>query len=125
MKKILIVDDQPEVLELVKATLDIGQYHLLFAQDASQALKLIGQEMPDLVVLDVKLSGSQLDGLEICCLLKNNPETKHIKIIMVSARGQQQDVMAGLLAGSDEYISKPFSPTVLASRVKRLLGKGG
>jgi len=124
MKKILIVDDYAEVQELIRVTLEPKDFLLISAKDGAEALNLTWQEQPDLILLDVKLPGSRLDGLEVCYLIKNNPKTEDIKIIMLSASGQQQDIEAGFLAGADNYICKPFSPIGLMEKIEQALLKG-
>lgn len=120
MKKILIVDDQPEVRELVSVTLEIGPYQILTANDGSQALKLAKAELPDLMLLDIQMPGD-LDGLEVCKQLKNSSDTDEIYIIMLTSKGQEWDKEAGKNAGADDYFIKPFSPLDLMKKVEEVL----
>ena len=120
MKKILIVDDQAAVRELVSVTLEIGPYQILTAENGDQALDLARAELPDLMLLDVQMPGS-LDGLEVCRTLKGSDDTRKIFIIMLTAKGQDWDKEAGVQAGADDYFVKPFSPLSLIERVETVL----
>ena len=95
MKKILIVDDQLEVRELVQVTLEIGDYQILAAENGQQALDVARAESPDIILLDIYMPGSDVDGLEACRRLKQNPATAHITVVMLSAKGQESDIAAG------------------------------
>lgn len=121
MKKILIVDDQPQVRELIAVTLQTGDYELFLAENADQALQLAQKELPHLILLDIMLYGSDLDGLQVCRYLKNDPATQAIPIILLTASGQKNNVEAGKLAGADDYIIKPFSPFALAQKIETML----
>ena len=120
-KKILIVDDQPEVRELLATTLEISDYQILFAEDGTQAMTLARAEQPALILLDVVMPNSDLSGLEVCYRLKKDPATNDITIIMLSAQGQKRDVEAGMMAGADDYIFKPFSPLSLINKVDHVM----
>jgi two-component system phosphate regulon response regulator PhoB len=122
MKKILIVDDQAEVRELVEVTLRIGDYQILQASNADEALAVARSELPDLMLLDVMMPNSSIDGFEVCRRLKADPNTRGINIVMVTARGQEKDLETGRLAGADDYFTKPFSPLQLMNKVEELLG---
>ena len=121
MKKILIVDDQPGIRELIKVTLEVSDYQIFSAETAQQALKIIHTEHPHVILLDIMLPEDELDGLEVCRRLKADPVTSNIVIILLSAKGQRQDIEAGLAAGADDYIPKPFSPIALIQRVEKAL----
>lgn len=121
MKKILIVDDQLEVRELVEVTLRIGDYEILQAENGEQALALARSQKPDLILLDVMMPGSDMDGIEVCRQLKGNPETARIQVVMLTAKSQETDVNAAKEAGADEYFSKPFSPLELMRKVEEIL----
>lgn len=121
MKKILIVDDQAQVRELIVVTLQTGDYELFLAENAEQALQLAQKELPHLILLDVMLYGSNLDGLQVCRYLKNDPATQAIPIILLTASGQKNNVEAGKLAGADDYIIKPFSPFALAQKIETMI----
>lgn len=122
MKKVLIVDDQPQVRELVAVTLQIGNYQILFAENGQQALEIAQTRHPEVILLDVMLRGSDLNGLEVCRRLKNDPATSDIPIIILSASGQQSDINAGRTAGADDYLTKPFSPIALLEKVEGVAG---
>jgi DNA-binding response OmpR family regulator len=122
VKKILIVDDHSHVRELVEATLDIGDYAILQAASGDEALTIARAEYPDLILLDVMMPNSLLDGFEVCRQLKSDPATRSISIVMLTARGQEADVEAGKQAGADDYFTKPFSPLQLVNKVEELLG---
>ena len=122
VKKILIVDDQAEVRELVEVTLRIGDYEILQASNGDEALDLARAELPDLMLLDVMMANSSIDGFEVCRRLKSDPATKGINIVMVTARGQSKDLELGAEVGADDYFTKPFSPLELMSKVESLLG---
>ena len=121
MKKILIVDDQREVRELVEVTLNIGDYDINQAENGEIALELARRELPDLILLDVHMPG-ELDGFEVCETLKKDPETSGITIIMLTAMGQEVDKESGGEAGCDGYFTKPFSPLELMNKVEEILG---
>jgi DNA-binding response OmpR family regulator len=120
MKKILIVDDQLEVRELVSVTLEIGPYTILTAENGNQALEIARAEMPDLILLDVMMPNGP-DGLEVCSELKNDPNTQSLYIIMLTSKGQEWDVKAGYDSGADDYFIKPFSPLDLMNKVEEVL----
>ena len=121
-KKVLAVDDSPYMLALMRLTLTGERCQVLEALDGGKALDLAAAERPDLVLLDVMLPG--LDGLAVCRSLKADPATSTIPVIMLTARGRQNDVDAGLAAGASDYITKPFSPRELLDKVDRLLFPG-
>lgn len=121
MKKILIVDDQPTVRELVSVTLEIGPYQILTAENGDQALAIARREKPDLMLLDVQMPGGQLDGFGVCRALKQSVDTRDIYIIMLTAKGQDWDKQAGTEAGANDYFVKPFSPLELMNKVEAVL----
>jgi CheY-like chemotaxis protein len=120
MKKILIVDDQIEVRELVEVTLSMHGYQILHAEDGSRAFEIVKAEKPDLTIMDVMMPNG-ISGLEATRLIKTNDETKHCKVIMLTARGQEPDIEAGYAAGADDYFVKPFSPLQLIRKVEEFL----
>ena len=122
MKKILIVDDQPEVRELVDVTLRIGEYTIWQAANGDQALTVAHAEHPDLILLDVMMPNSSIDGFEVCRRLKSDPATQNIYVVMLTARGQDTDLEMGRQVGADDYFTKPFSPLQLMNKVEELLG---
>lgn len=121
MKKILIVDDQKEVRELVEVTLNIGDYKIIQAENGKTAVEIARSELPDLILLDVQMPG-EMDGFDVCETLKNDPETAGITIIMLTAMGQEIDKERGDKAGCDGYYTKPFSPLELMNKVEEILG---
>ena len=118
-EKILIVDDEEDVLELVRYNLDRNGYATETATTGEEALVKAKSTLPDLIVLDLMLPG--IDGLEVCKRLKINEKTQTIPIIMLTAKGEESDIITGLELGADDYITKPFSPKVLVARVRRIM----
>ena len=121
MKKILIVDDQIEIRELVNVTLRGEDYQILEANNGKLAIEITRQEKPDLIIMDIMMPG-ELDGLEATRILKNDPTTKECKIIVLSAKGQKIDIEKGSEAGADDYFVKPFEPLDLITKVEEVLG---
>ena len=120
MKKILIVDDQPELRELVKVTLEMDNYQIFEAESGEKAIEIINAKKPDLIILDIMMPGG-MNGLKTCKTLKSNSLTKDTKVIMLTAKGQEIDRQAGFEAGADDYFSKPFSPLELLKKVEEVL----
>jgi two-component system phosphate regulon response regulator PhoB len=120
--KILVVDDEPEAVELVEFNLKQAGYDVISAADGAEALKKARTAVPRLVVLDLMLP--EIDGLEVCKMLRRDPDTAKIPIIMLTARAAEVDRVLGLELGADDYISKPFSPRELVLRVKKILERG-
>jgi two-component system phosphate regulon response regulator PhoB len=118
-KVVLVVDDEADVLELVKYNLEKNGYRVITAVTGEEAVKKVTSALPNLVVLDLMLPG--IDGLEVCKQLKSNPKTENIPVVMLTAKGEESDVVVGLEVGADDYITKPFSPKVLIARVRRIL----
>jgi two-component system, OmpR family, alkaline phosphatase synthesis response regulator PhoP len=119
---ILVVEDDENIQQLVGYNLARAGLHVLYADNGEQALALVKREKPDLVLLDVMLPG--LDGLEVCKALRRDPRTRTLPIILLTARTEENDVIAGLDLGADDYITKPFSPKILVSRIKSVLRRG-
>lgn len=113
---ILAVDDEEDILELIKYNLEKEGYRVAPALDGSQALNYAREQQPDLVILDLTLPG--IDGLDVFKELKNYMRTKNIPVIMLTAKSEDADVVTGLELGADDYITKPFSPRVLLARLK-------
>ncbi len=120
-KKILLVEDDPSIRTLIRITLASDRFEILEAEDGSSALQLVDAVHPDLVLLDVGLPG-ELDGFEVCRTIKNNPNTSDITVIMLTAYGQESDILKGQDVGADSYFVKPFSPLSLLRKVDELLG---
>lgn len=116
---VLVVEDEPAIQELIAYNLKQAGHHPLSAGSAEQALKLVQEALPDLVLLDWMLPG--LSGIELARRLRADRRTKSVPIIMLTARGDEQDKLAGLDTGADDYITKPFSPRELNARVKAVL----
>ena len=116
---ILIVEDEEEIQELVRYNLAQEGYLVSCAGSGEEALEKVRLKSPDLVVLDLMLPG--LDGLEVCKTLKGAPETREICVVMLTAKGEEADVVTGLEVGADDYVTKPFSPRVLLARIRAVL----
>lgn len=114
--RILIVDDEPLYLRLLKVNLEQEGYHIATAKDGQEALEIVAQEMPDLIILDVMMP--QLDGITVAIRIR---QFSNVPIIMLTALGEEQDRVRGLNIGADDYIVKPFSATELVARVKAVL----
>lgn len=121
-KKIVVVEDEPDILEVLNYNLRREGYDVHSAFNGTIGLSLVKREKPDLVLLDLMLPG--MDGLEICRTLKADDATSDCLIIMVTAKGEESDIVLGLGAGADDYISKPFSPKELVARVQAVLRRG-
>jgi|SRR5882724_7039497 len=119
MPTILVVDDEPPILELVRFTLEDEQIRVLEAGDGLQALETALAARPDLILLDVQMP--RLDGLEVCRRLRADASLAGTRIVMLTAAGQDGDRARGLAAGADEYLTKPFSPLALFTLVRSLL----
>jgi len=119
MRKILIVEDESNIRQLVKYNLEKEGYQVVEAVDGLQGLKLARAEKPDLMMLDLMLP--LMDGLEVCRNLKGNPATSALPIIMLTAKSEEIDKVIGLELGADDYMTKPFSPRELVARVKAVL----
>lgn len=119
--KILVVDDEPDALEVLGFKLKEAGYTPIFAADGARALAVAREEHPALIVLDLMLP--EVDGLEVCKLLRRDDATAGIPIIMLTARAAEMDRVIGLEVGADDYVTKPFSPRELVLRVKKLLSR--
>ena len=120
--KILVVDDEPEAVELLEFNLKQAGFDVIAATDGAQALKKARSALPSLIVLDLMLP--EIDGLEVCKMLRRDPATAGIPIIMLTAKAAEMDRIVGLELGADDYITKPFSPRELVLRVKKVLQRG-
>ena len=119
MAKILVVDDEPDAVELVEFNLKNAGFEVVTAADGAQALKKARAALPDLIVLDLMLP--EVDGLEVCKLLRRDAATAGIPILMLTAKAAEIDRVLGLELGADDYVTKPFSPRELTLRIKGLL----
>lgn len=120
--KVLIVDDEQDVTELLEFNLRSAGYDVISADDGATALKKAREALPDLIVLDVMLP--EMDGTEVCKQLRRDPSTARIPIIMLTAKASEIDRVLGLELGADDYVTKPFSPRELVLRVRGLLRRG-
>lgn len=119
MAKILVVDDEEPIQELLRFNLEKEGYLVRVAKDGQEALQQVENDQPDLLVLDLMLPG--MDGLEVCRKLRSNPKFEQIPIIMLTAKGEEFDKVLGLELGADDYMTKPFSPRELLARIKARL----
>lgn len=119
--KILVVDDEPDALEVLGFKLKEAGYNPVFAADGARALAVARDEIPALIVLDLMLP--EVDGLEVCRILRRDATTAAIPIIMLTARAAEMDRVVGLEIGADDYVTKPFSPRELVLRIKKLLSR--
>lgn len=122
-ERILVVDDEEDILELIRYNLVKEGFDVIGAEDGEKCLTLVERHAPDLIVLDLMLPG--IDGLDVCKKLKNNPETQSVPIVMLTAKSAESDVVVGLELGADDYIVKPFSPRILIARIKSVLRRIG
>jgi two-component system, OmpR family, alkaline phosphatase synthesis response regulator PhoP len=118
-EKVLVVDDEEDILELIKFNLVREGYKVFTADNGEKALKIATSEIPDMIILDLMLPG--IDGLEVSRILKSRTNTKSIPIIMLSAKGDESDIISGLELGADDYVTKPFSPKILIARIRAVL----
>jgi len=117
--KVLVVDDERDIIELVSYNLEKEGFKVISAMDGEKALELVSSKEPEIIILDLMLPG--IDGLDVCRELKRNDKTSSIPIIMLTAKGEESDIVIGLELGADDYITKPFSPRILVARVKAVL----
>ncbi|MDE1998506.1 MAG: response regulator [Burkholderiales bacterium] len=121
MKRVLIVEDQVDIRELVRLTLELEDFDIQEADNGDEGLALATQWRPDLILLDVMMPGS-LDGIAVCKRIKGDPSMKKVKVIILSAKGQDSDRHQGQQAGADGYLTKPFSPKQLLETVTKFIG---
>jgi len=120
MRRILVVEDQDEIREVLRVTLELGDFDLEEADNGEHALQQVARWKPDLVLMDVMMPGT-IDGLAACQRIKQDAQLRRTKVILLSARGQSHDINAGYRAGADAYMVKPFSPLELLSTIDRVL----
>ncbi len=118
-KPILVVEDEEDIRELVRYNLARAGYACICVESGAEALDEFRKELPALVLLDLMLPG--IDGFEVCAMLKNDPRTARVPIVMLTARSSERDIIRGLELGADDYVTKPFSPKVLVARVGAVL----
>lgn len=116
--RVLIVDDEEDIIEFTEMALTATGFSVITAEDGEQGLKLALSEKPDIILLDVMMPG--LDGFSVCKQLKDNPETQHIPILMVSAKALNQDIKKGMQSGCNDYMIKPFEMNELVEKIKKL-----
>jgi two-component system alkaline phosphatase synthesis response regulator PhoP len=116
---LLVVDDEDDILELLVYNLEREGYQVTGVKSGEEALDIIQAKYFDLIVLDLMLPG--IDGLEVCKQIKSSNEARQIPIIMLTAKGEESDVVIGLELGADDYVTKPFSPRILLARIKTIL----
>jgi len=119
--KVLVVDDEKHILELVRLSLIHKDIEIITANDGVEALEKVREDIPDLIILDLMMP--RLDGYEVCDMLRQNPKTQHIPIIMLTAKTQLRDKIEGLRTGADDYITKPFNPLELEARIDAVFAR--
>ncbi len=117
--RILIIEDEEDIRELVRYNLERENFSVVEAESGEDGLKEVSKKQPDLILLDLMLPGK--DGMQICRELKHDKASQNIPVVMMTARGEESDIVAGLELGAEDYIVKPFSPKVLVARVKAVL----
>ncbi|MDA0748245.1 MAG: response regulator transcription factor [bacterium] len=117
--KILLVEDEPDILEIIRYNLDQAGFSVVCTEDGEAGLEAVQKELPDLIVLDLMLPG--IDGLEVCKVLKQHVETREVPILMLTARVEEVDRIVGLELGADDYMAKPFSARELVLRIRAIL----
>ena len=116
---ILVVEDEEDIRELLKYNLEKEGYQIFGAATGEEALQAVRRRRPDLILLDLMLPG--IDGLEVCRRIKGDPQARYLPIIMLTAKGEETDIVTGLELGADDYVTKPFSPRVLVARLRAAL----
>jgi len=120
--KIMVVDDEPDIVKIIKISLELANFEIIEAYNGEECLsKLQEGQKPALILLDIMMPG--ISGYEVCQKIKQTPEWKDIKVIMLTAKGQKGDAEEGLKSGADDYIIKPFDPYELIEQVKEILQK--
>lgn len=120
--KVLLIEDEEDIAAVIKLQAEIAGYKLLVESDGLNGLRAVEREKPDIIVLDLMLPGQ--NGLDLCRKVKSHPELKAIPIIIISAKSEELDVVLGLELGADDYVTKPFSPKVLFSRIRAVMRRG-
>ena len=120
--RILIIEDESDIGELLEYNLQKEGYDTILANNGESGLKIARKEKPNLLILDLMLPG--IDGLDVCRLIKSDSDIKDISIVMLTALGQEEDIVKGLESGADDYITKPFSFKVLIARIQSVLRRG-
>lgn len=120
--KILLIEDEEDIASLIQLQAELAGYKVVVEHDGLNGWRAVERERPDLIILDIMLPGQ--NGLDVCRKIKAHPEFKTIPVIMISARGEELDIVLGLELGADDYVTKPFSPKVLLSRIRAVLRRG-
>ncbi len=123
MKRILVVDDEIGALTLIGIMLERGGFEVLKAKDADSALSVLSTDMPDMIILDVMMPGT--DGIELCRIIRDRKQTNRIPILILSARGDAESVMKGMEAGANDYLPKPILHHDLVAKVNKILSDVG
>ena len=118
-ERIVVIEDEPDILEVIRHNLTREGFRVSFAADGEEGYQMVVDQRPDLVLLDLMLPG--MDGLEVCRRLKEDPATRSVPVVMVTAKGEESDNVLGLGLGADDYVPKPFSPRELLARVRAVL----
>ncbi len=121
-QEILVVEDETDIQELVRYNLDKEGYAVRCMTSGEEALRALRSSPPDLVLLDLMLPG--ISGLDVCRSIKSNPATRHVPVVILTAKGEEVDIVSGLELGADDYVTKPFSPRVLLARIRAVLRRG-
>ncbi|HSR66692.1 MAG TPA: response regulator [Acidobacteriota bacterium] len=121
-EKVVVIEDENDILEMIQYNLKREGYSVLTSTNGEEGLEVARRENPDVVLLDLMLPGR--DGIEVCKRLKSDPLTRSIPVIMVTAKGEESEVVLGLGVGADDYVTKPFSPKELMARVRAVLRRG-
>ncbi|HRU00687.1 MAG TPA: response regulator transcription factor [Victivallales bacterium] len=119
--KILVIEDEKDILDIIEFNLEKEGYKVKCVDSGEEGLKQAREKIPDIIILDLMLPG--IDGLDVCKILKNDSKTRHIPVIILTAKSEEADIVTGLEIGADDYITKPFSPRVLLARVKAVIRK--
>ncbi|MEJ2707117.1 MAG: response regulator [Anaerolineales bacterium] len=122
MARILVAEDERDIRDLIKFTLNFAGHEVITTANGEEALNTALKEIPDLILLDVRMP--RMTGYEACKEIKASPSTQHVPVVFLSAKGQESEVKTGYAAGATEYILKPFSPDHLAERIQDILTKG-
>lgn len=119
--KIMVIDDEPDIVKLVKISLEMANFEVIEATSGKQALEKVREVVPDLFLLDIMMP--EMNGYEVCEKLKQDPTTKNVPIVMLTAKGQKGDAEQGLRVGADDYIIKPFDPYELGEQIYEILNQ--
>ena len=119
---VLVIEDEPDISELIEYNLSQSGYRIIISNNGENGLEVSRKHLPDLILLDLMLPG--IHGIDVCRVLKNDKETSNISIIMLTALGQEEDIIKGLETGADDYVTKPFSFPVLEARIESVLRRG-